>query len=100
MVVDAIDELNVQSVLAAAEGRWLLAPVDTPLLGLDVAYALGGFGVSDDEFLDRVRVVWSQQLVELVCELCAAPAALGPEEARFLFPRGLPGTKVLARFCR
>ena len=37
LVLEGLDHLNARPVLAASRGRWLVAPVDTPLLGLDVA---------------------------------------------------------------
>ena len=92
LFVDELDELNWMAVLAAAAGRWVVAPVDTPLVGLDVAYALGGFGVSDAEILGRVRAIWSQLLVERLCEHCAAPAGADDVEALGPFPLGPPGS--------
>jgi signal transduction histidine kinase/ActR/RegA family two-component response regulator len=94
VVVEQVDQVNSAHLLAAAPSRWLVALVDTPLMGLDVAYPLSGFGFGQQAFLDQVRMVWSQQLIELLCKSCSTPAVLGADEVRLLFPAGLPGTNL------
>ena len=95
VVVEPIDILNSRALWTASVGRWLIVPVDTPFLGIDAAYALSGFGVPGEEFFPHVRMVWSQQLIEVLCDQCAAPAEPTAEEVRSLFPSGLPGAKFM-----
>jgi signal transduction histidine kinase len=56
------------------------------LIGLDAAYAAYEMGLENDRFVESVRGVWSQFLVEGLCPECAAPARLSPAEMDYLFP--------------
>jgi signal transduction histidine kinase len=81
---------NAQAVFALAPDRWVLAAVDTALIGLDTAYALYEMGIDNAVFIDRVRCVWSQFLVEELCRECARPASLLDDDVAQLFPQGPP----------
>jgi class 3 adenylate cyclase len=71
---------------------WMLATLDTPLLGADVAYAMRELGVSYGDFLARVRCIWSQFLLPAACPACAAPAQISDAELEELLPgRACPG---------
>ncbi len=94
VVVAPLHALNAAAVLSAAAGRWLLATVDTPAIGLDVAAAVHRLGVRSEAFIDSVRLVWSQQLVGALCSACSAPAQLSAAESADLFPDGVPGDGV------
>jgi len=94
LVIDDLNELNSASVLEASMGRWLLTQMDTPLVATDVAYPLAGIGITHDDFLTHFRLVWSQQLIGLLCTKCSAPTKLTTPEMDDLFPIGLPGDNI------
>ncbi len=77
---------NARAVAAVSQGRWVLAAVETPVIGLDAAYALYEMGIDNATFADRVRGVWSQFLVEKLCADCSQPARLSPADMDYLFP--------------
>jgi class 3 adenylate cyclase len=79
----------------STRGSWVLAAVDTPLIGSDVAYAVKEMGVDYDSFIDRVRCIWSQLLLPRLCGTCGKPAKLSPAELEYLFPAGTPGGTLL-----
>ena len=93
-VVETLDPTNHESVLAAALRQWVIVPLDTPFVGLDVASALHGMGITPDSFLRHTRMVWSQRLVPLLCPDCARPAQLSPDELTDLFPDGPPSGQL------
>ena len=86
LLVSPLSRVSAGAVLAAAPSRWVLATVDTPLIGLDVAYALYEMGISNETFIETVRGVWSQLLVRKLCTNCAVPTQLSPVEMDYLFP--------------
>jgi len=86
VVVIPLGRDSAPAVMAAGNRQWVLASVDTALIGLDVAYALHGMGVDNETFIDRVRCVWSQFLVARLCADCAVPARLSPADMDYLFP--------------
>ena len=91
--VIAIGSLSRESAAALARippDRWVIAALDTALIGLDTAYALYEMGIENAAFVERVRCVWSQFLVEKLCRECARPAHLQPDELAYLFPAGPP----------
>jgi signal transduction histidine kinase len=86
IVVAPLSLQNARAVAAGRPDQWVLAAVETPVIGLDVAYALYEMGIDNATFVDRVRGVWSQFLVEKVCADCAQPARLSAAEMDYLFP--------------
>jgi signal transduction histidine kinase len=86
VVVSRLGPLNALAVAGIAAGRWVLVAADTPLIGLDVAYALQEMGIDHETFLAKVRGVWSQFLIAKLCADCAKPASLSPVEREELFP--------------
>jgi signal transduction histidine kinase len=86
VVVAPLGRDSATAVMAAGNRQWVLASVDTALIGLDVAYALHGMGVDNEAFIDRVRCIWSQFLVARLCADCAVPARLSPADMDYLFP--------------
>jgi class 3 adenylate cyclase len=86
LVASEATQDNATALWQAAAGRWVLAPVDTPLIAQDVAYALFGMGLGYDAFLERVRLVWAQTLLESICPTCARPAVLSRADRDYLFP--------------
>ena len=86
LVVSPLSNENAGAVASATPDQWVLATVDTPLIGLDTAYALFELGIDYETFFERARGVWSQFLVEKLCTHCAAPATLSPAEMAYLFP--------------
>ncbi|MBG9386631.1 adenylate/guanylate cyclase domain-containing protein [Caenimonas aquaedulcis] len=100
VVLVFLDRESAPAFWQMAPGRWLLATVETPLLGQDVAYALREMNVSYEDFLARVRCVWSQFLLPQICEACAQPASLAPSELDYLFPgTQAPASLRSARGC-
>jgi type II secretory ATPase GspE/PulE/Tfp pilus assembly ATPase PilB-like protein len=89
IVVAPLDAVNAEAVLSAAAGRWLLATVDTPAIGLDVAAVVHRLGVRNEAFIDSIRLVWSQQLAGALCSACSVPAQLSAAESADLFPDGM-----------
>jgi signal transduction histidine kinase len=87
-VIAALGRENVEGLASRFPGQWVLATLDTPLIGLDAAYASYEMGLDNDRFVESVRGVWSQFLVETLCPQCAAPARLSPAEMDYLFPAG------------
>ena len=51
-------------------------------------------GVPYDEFAAGVRCIWSQFLVEALCEACASDAVASPEELEVLFPSSPPSGQL------
>ncbi len=94
VVVANLTLVNQKAVVEASTRRWLLATVDTAMIGIDVAYPLYQMGISNLTFAELVRLVWSQQLVETLCTHCSAPAALTAAELDYLFPTGSPGLAI------
>lgn len=90
LVVAPLNRENASATMAFACDRWVFAALDTLAAGLDSSYALREMGVPYDAFADHVRCVWSQFLVEALCDDCAADAAISPEELEFLFHTGRP----------
>ncbi len=86
ILIPALAVQNAHALAAADPGQWVLAAVDTPMIGLDAAHALYQMGIGHATFLERVRGVWSQFLVEKLCTECAAPARLSAQEMDYLFP--------------
>ena len=89
-IIASMSRDSAQALLAIAPDRWVLAALETALIGLDTAYALYEMGVENAAFVDRTRCVWSQFLVEKLCRDCARPARLLPDEVAYLFPGGAP----------
>jgi signal transduction histidine kinase len=96
LVVAPLGRGNAASVIAQPPGRWILATVDTALIGMDTAYALHQMGIDNAAFVDRVRCVWSQFLIEKLCVECSQPAQLSAAELAHLFPTepALAGLRV------
>ena len=86
IVVHPLSRQNARAVAAAGPDKWVLAAVDTPVIGLDAAYPLYEMGIDNATFIERVRGVWSQFLVEKLCAECAQPTRLSPAEMDYLFP--------------
>jgi len=86
LLVAPLDIVNGPAVLAMSDDRWVLAAVNTALIGLDAAYALHEIGIDNAAFLRRARGVWSQFLVDKLCAACAATARLPDDEMDYLFP--------------
>ncbi len=86
LVVAPLNRDNAPAAMAVARTRWLFAALDTLVAGLDASYTLRDMGVSYDEFAAGVRCIWSQFLVEALCDACATEAALSPGELELLFP--------------
>jgi signal transduction histidine kinase len=90
IVIASLNRESAAALRAISPDRWLLAALDTALIGLDTAYALYEMGIDNAALIDRVRCVWSQFLVEKLCPECARPAQLPPDEVAYLFPGGAP----------
>jgi signal transduction histidine kinase len=86
VVVAPMGRENARVVMAARNGQWVLAAIETALIGLDAAYALRGMGIDNETFIDRVRCVWSQFLVPRLCVDCAVTTRLTPTDMDYLFP--------------
>jgi DNA-binding CsgD family transcriptional regulator len=65
-----------------AADRWVFATIETVMVGLDTSYALRKMGVGYDCFADSVRCVWSQVLVEALCDDCGVEAGAPSAEAQ------------------
>jgi DNA-binding CsgD family transcriptional regulator len=81
LVVTPLNRENAASAMAVAQGRWVFAALDTALSGLDASYVSRDMGVEYGAFAENVRCVWSQFLVEALCEECAKETEESPEEA-------------------
>ncbi len=79
---------NAKVAAARASRNLILGCVDTPLIGLDVAYAFRGMSVEYGTFVDAVRCIWSQALVPALCGVCSVQATLTKEDSNYLFPMG------------
>lgn len=94
VVVANLGRTSHKVAMQASARRWVLATVDTAMIGVDVAYPLYQMGISNETFVDSVRLVWSQQLVETLCAQCSSPALLADAELDYLFPTGLPSAGI------
>lgn len=79
---------NAKAAATAARNNLVLGCVDTPLIGLDVAYALRDMKLDYGIAIDRVRCIWSQALVPALCSQCSEPVVLTKDESAYLFPLG------------
>jgi class 3 adenylate cyclase len=79
---------NAKAAAGAARNNLVLGCVDTPLIGLDVAYALRDMQLDYGMAIDTVRCIWSQALLPALCEHCSEPVTLTKEESEYLFPTG------------
>lgn len=106
VLVSNLSLVNHKAVWQACTVRWVLATVDTAMIGIDVAYPLYQMGISNETFGDLVRLVWSQLLVETLCTQCSVPAQLTTAEVvqRWItcfqraYPVLVPGSRWGARF--
>jgi signal transduction histidine kinase len=96
VVIHALRRENAAAAFSVAADRWVLAALDTALIGLDTAYALYELGIENAVFVERTRCIWSQFLVERLCRECARPVPLSPDELAYLFPSAIPSADVLA----
>jgi class 3 adenylate cyclase len=87
-VVSHLVRENAQAVMARASQAPVLAALDSPLMGLDAAYALREMGVGYEQFAESVSGVWSQILMPRLCAACSSPAQLRDDEVAYLFPSG------------
>jgi signal transduction histidine kinase len=94
LIVTSLTRDNAAAVFALPQDRWVLAALDTALVGIDTAHALYEMGIENPTFFEQVRGVWSQFLVERLCRECAQPAELHPDEAAYLFPAGTPRGEI------
>ncbi len=90
VIVAPLQAGNVDTVLAMAPGRWLLATVETTLAGLEAADDVLLLGIDNERLLELVRMVWSQQLVDALCKHCSTPTQLESAESAYLFPNEQP----------
>jgi len=90
LVVAPLNRENASAAIAVAADRWVFAALDTLAAGLDASYALREMGVSYDEFAANVRCVWSQFLVDALCDSCAADAKMSAQDVESLFPASRP----------
>ena len=95
MVVANLGRENTQAFWRSAGDRWLLATLDTALIGHDAAYALQELSIDSDAFVDHARCVWSQFLVPVLCAECARPAQLSKAEIDDVFPGGKQFERML-----
>ncbi len=90
LVVAPLNRDNAPVAMEVAGTRWLFAALDTLVAGLDASYTLRDLGVRYDDFAGNVRCVWSQFLVDALCDACATDAVIAPEELELLFPSSPP----------
>ena len=88
VVVAQLARENAKAVMARASQAPVLAALDSPLMGLDAAYALREMGVGYDQFAETVSGVWSQILMPRLCAACSSPAQLRDDEVAYLYPSG------------
>ena len=89
LLVDSINPRNIDLLLAAAsKKRWIFSCLDTPHVGIDIAYTLRRlkFSNSYHEILQSIVAIWSQILVPMPCEHCATTIRLDVEEMRAFDP--------------
>lgn len=84
--VATLNRDNAKAAVEAAGRTWVLAALDTPFVGLDLAYALREAGVDYEDFVDRIRCTWCQLLVPKLCPACATPAPLDATSLQYLLP--------------
>lgn len=79
-----------ETIRAAAglslENEFVLAQIDTPLIGLDVAYTLSGFGLTNAESVRSLVGIVSQMLLPRLCERCRAVVHAEVLETRLIHP--------------
>lgn len=85
LVVSPLGPSNAAATVAASADRLVLALLDSPLVGIDAAYALRALGVPYEQSAATLRCVWSQLLLERLCPQCSEPATLPAAEATALF---------------
>ncbi|MFO1310927.1 MAG: adenylate/guanylate cyclase domain-containing protein [Burkholderiales bacterium] len=88
-VIATMSPYNAASAFNVANA-WVLAAVETPLIAHDVAYALVEMGISYQSFVNRVRCIWSQLLVPVLCGECRKNVSLPAMDLAYLFPRESP----------
>ena len=94
LVVAPLNRANASATMSVAGNRRVFAALDTLAAGLDASYVLRDMGVTYDRFADSVRCIWSQYLVESICDDCATDAIASPEDLEILFPASPPPRPV------
>ena len=90
-----IDQQNAAAVVAsAAEGGRVLTQIDTPFVGIDVAYSLDNMGVSGGEMLATFACIVSQALVPRLCGQCGAKRRVPAEDAALIYPGAIEAMEL------
>ena len=68
------------------KGQWIFSTIDTPLIGIDIAYYLHGLGLSSQEIVGCLSGIVSLILAPKLCMECREQVAADMEDTRLLYP--------------
>ena len=86
VVIETITPFNAAEAFDAASRLRLLACVETPLIGIDVFYALSLLGLDPVASVEQLTCIWSQILLPRLCQSCREPISLGRLAAQEIEP--------------
>ncbi len=87
IIITELDMYNARTAIdAVSQGRWVFACVNTPFVGMDVAYNLRALGLTHQEILGHVSGIVSQMFFPKLCQACAESIMADVEEARLVYP--------------
>jgi signal transduction histidine kinase len=87
IVAQTLDQTNARALLdAALKGVRVLTQIDTPFVGIDVAYSVQNMGIKTEEMLEAFSCVISQALVHGLCSDCRALQRVDAEDADLIYP--------------
>src|SRR5438552_16448665 len=82
-----LEQPNARPLLEAArDGARVLTQVDTPFVGIDVAYSLQNIGITNAQMLEAFSCIVSQVLVHGLCADCRALRCVDAEDADLIYP--------------
>ena len=67
-------------------GRWIFSTLDTPFVGIDIAYYLHGWGLSSQEIANSLSGIVSMILTPKLCSECRELVSVDIGDTRLIYP--------------
>jgi class 3 adenylate cyclase len=68
------------------KSRWIFSTLETPLIGIDIAYYLQGLGLSSQEIVDSLSGIVSMILAPKLCSECREQVGADIEDTHLIYP--------------
>ena len=68
------------------KGQWIFSTLETPLIGIDIAYYLQGLGLSSQDIVDSLSGIVSMILAPKLCTECREQTAADIEDTHLIYP--------------